>query len=184
MKPTKETPYRPQVGDMAEFNTQRGTGVISAIIGSKAQLYCDGVWVKVDMSDLQLISRADGVPVETTTSEKMQQEHAAEVAVLKRDLEITRNERNQARLTEEKKWSDVVKSMQAEVDELRRQLAEKTAECDRLRVAGRHSIDEINSVLLKETEAGRIDGIELLKRRQEVVDLRQRLERAVKFCVG
>ena len=63
---TNETPYRPQAGDRVKslLDTQFDDGYISAVIGARCQVNFRGVWVTVDISELQLISRADGVPVE------------------------------------------------------------------------------------------------------------------------
>ena len=165
---TNETPYRPQVGDRVQVLDD---GMILMDWGQGKGPYFvkfkdDCYWMPSE--EFQLISRADGVPVETNAREKMQQERAAEVAELKRDLEIARNERNQARLNEQKKWSDVVKSMQDEVDELRRQLAEKTAECERAHY-------DYNGVTTLAAH-----GLEL--RRKQAEDLSQRLDRAVEIA--
>ena len=225
---TNETPYRPQVGDRVQVLDD---GMILMDWGQGKGPYFvkfkdDCYWMPSE--EFQLISRADGVPVETNAREKMQQEHAAEVAQLqkdneemrieasdlscdlsisrkehaaevaelKRDLEIARNERNQARLNEQKKWSDVVKSMQDEVDELRKQLAEKTAECEKLSLhaagfpdkpdwVGQHLQSWIKNKDALVAAANKMAGEELDRRFKTddvVTDLRQRLERAVQIA--
>ena len=64
---TNETPYRPQIDDKVKFivDTQYGIGLVTSIINDRCQVYCGGVWIIADASQLELISRADGVPVES-----------------------------------------------------------------------------------------------------------------------
>lgn len=81
---TNETPYRPQIDDKVKFlvDTQYGIGLVTSIINDRCQVYCGGVWVIVESSQLELISRADGVPVEKSISPSAAQAESDEEIAL------------------------------------------------------------------------------------------------------
>ena len=218
---TNETPSIAQSKDDAEIALDFATKIRS---GAVAFVGDHGNQQVPEAYALWLEELADNA--EHYAREKLQQEHAAEVAELKRGLEISRNERNCARQGEERKWLEVVAELRQkladegdetgefqdavrddlvealdgvglqgfridgggcdsgdwrdftqseiqqgvgmltdEICELRRQLVEKTAECER----AHYDYSGVTTLAAH--------GLEL--RRKQAEDLSQRLDRAV-----